>query len=397
MVTAGLASAKPNPCNSTYFFPRRFANLMSSSEFSPWVPRGPETEWRTPLKRLTLDEARKLLAAARGAAEPAERVSRLLALRRCLAQTWRLNHAGESSEETEATDALAKVAATVSSAIESALKQEPDLGGAEEAVSLEVRLLDHRAGGNKPGAGELDGHAAPEGPRLSGAYGDFVRGMWQSEVRHPAAGVEVLTRALHEAQNIPDAQRLITRELLPVLHAAGHDEKLIVAARSLVDALSMSGKQAFDLGWALHWLARAHEHEGNWKECVECARESNLQLFKYGASQQARPVGTNYYLVARGMVELDEWGEAAALAQLSLRSLPFTEEYPGRADALVVLARCLASFEGDKPAADARGILTRLLDERPPVAGADAFYEEVEKRLADLGPGPVSEPPGRKG
>lgn len=367
---------------------------MSPGEFSPWTPSGPDSEWTTPLKRIGVAEAKELMRRARSADDPAERLSRLLALRRCVAQTLLLNHVEASNDDPESGAELVPVAAEISGIIRKQLAA-AEVGEASKAVAVEIQILDLRAGGQAAEGRAIDSHSAPEGPLLSGAYGDYARGMWQSEAHHPAAGVDELTRALHEAENHPDAQRLITRELMPVLHAAGRDEKLMAVANSLVKALSMAGKQVFDLGWALHWLAQAHERRENWRECVESARESNLQLFKYGASQHARPIGTNYYLVARGMVELDEWGEAAALAQLSLRSLPFTEAYPGRANALVVLARCLASFDGDKPSADARGILTRLLDERPPVAETDAFYEGVEERLEALGPGPVSEQPGK--
>lgn len=370
---------------------------MSPSEFSPWVPAESAADWDPPLKRMSMAEARELLKLARETENPSERVGRLLMLRRCLTQTRLLNPRDESSGDSAAGDDSTELDSELSKAIDHALGSNPDLGGLEDAVALEIRLLDHRVGGNSPGVWEHKGHARPEGPGFPGAYGDFVDGMWHMETRHPEAGVNHLTDALREARDLPDAHRLITRELLPALYAAAHDERLIKVGRSLVDALSMSGKQVFDLGWALHWMARAHEREENWKECVECARESNLQLFRFGASQQARTIGVNYYLVARGMVELDEWGEAAALAQLSLRSLAFTEDYPGRADALVVLARCLAAFDGEKPTADARGVLTRLLEDRPAVAGGDVFYEGVEERLTGLGPGPVSDRPGKKG
>jgi hypothetical protein len=363
---------------------------MTPGSFSPWN-RG--DQGARPQKRLGTDEAALRLDEAVRVPEIGERVTCLLALRRSLDLTWKLNP-DEIADETGSVCTIARnVSALIVEAIASSTAAELEAFG--PPLLLEVRILDRRLGdrpsdGGAPGGGDL-----PDPASFQGAYGTYVAGLSHAEKGEAEEAARLLGEAMDAAGDDPEARVVIARELLPTLHAAGDDAALIARGRPLVQSLSMAETQRFDLGWALHGLARAHEREENWRECVECARESNLQLFGFGASQKCRTIGTNYYLVARGMVELDEWGEAAALAQLSLGSLSFESGYPGRADALVVLARCLEAFEGEKPKADARGILTRLLEDRPPVANAESFYKNVEAKLKALGPGPVSERPGK--
>lgn len=367
---------------------------MKASGFSPW--RSGSSGMPEGHKRLELDQAQALLSEAGSpVTEGGSTLSRLLELRRLWGIALELNPDGDPGGEGPG----ARFAREVSAAIRRRLEGIELEGDQAQALRLEVELLDRRLtrGRGEGRTGEAGGEASaapPEGPFLEGAYGAYVRGLRCAAEGRPAGAAEAFSEALKLTPEQPEAERGITRELLPVLFESGDDARLIVGAAGLAKALSMSGRELFDLGWALHWLARAQERQGEWRHCVESARESNLRLFQFGASQHARTIGVNYYMVARGMAEQGEWGEAAALAQLSLRALGFTTQYPGRADALSVLAQCLEAFGEEKPLADARGILHRLLEERPAVAKAETFYPLLSRRLELLGPGPISPRPG---
>ncbi len=358
---------------------------MKDRPFSPWISDR-ETAAKSMLQRkLAVDDAVSRREQAEGESDVGERIALLFALRRALDRTLRLN----PEEPSEGGGELSRLARTVSSSILDCLSEATPIEEYARPLRLELQLLDQRLPDPSSSVKEVDIDPLLDASPFKDPYGRFVAGMAHAAAGEAKEAALLLGEAMDATQEDSAAECLIALELFPALYRAGEDEKLIARGRPLVASLSTEEARRFDLGWTLHWLARAHERREDWRECVEAARESNLQLFRFGASQKASTIGTNYYLVARGMVELEEWGEAAALAQLSLRSLPFVSEYPGRANALMVLVRCLESFEGEKPKADARGIVTRLLEDRPAVADAESFYESVEMKREAHGPGTV--------
>jgi tetratricopeptide (TPR) repeat protein len=365
---------------------------MAAEVFHPWRPAADGRAGELP-RRLTVTEAHAQLDASVAAgAPPIVRLGRLLELRRGLARTLLLNH--ESTEDGRVEGA------ELARAISGKLRRELEGGAPPDAlapwIAFEVELLDVELSDLDGSGGEAMAGPPRESADAAAGYAAWLIGRWQERKGDAAGAVAEFERALETAGDIAEARDTIELSRLSALYRAGEFRRCIGDGRALISRHAMAGTNVWLLGMAHHWCGRAFEREADWKECVEAARESNLQLFRFGASQRSRIIGINYYLVALGMAELEEWGEAAALAQLSLRALRFEARSPSRADGLFVLARCLQAFGGEKAQADARGVLTRLIEGRPEVADPGAFYERVAKVLEELGPGPVADQPKSK-
>lgn len=373
---------------------------MQTAAFQVWEPAAGDADWEMPGKRLSPESAQGLLDRALAALEPVPGgrgglagAERLLALRRQLARTLTLN----SDPAEEATGRLTGLARRSSGALHEALDALGISPAIRRAVHEETRLMDRELAppemADAGAANRDDDPAQGDGTAPAPAYAEWVRGRRMVGEGRWAEALEALDRAASAGNGEPGGRDAISLARLPPLFALDRDEELIHEGRALVERMAAGTPPLFELGMASHWMARAEERRANWGACVEAARESNLQLFRFGASQRCRTIGENYYRVARGMAELEEWGEAAMLAQLSLRALEFDGRRPSRADALFVLAGCLRAFGGEKALADARGILTRLLEGRPSVADPEEFFRKAKRLLDEIGPGQVSAQP----
>lgn len=373
---------------------------MQSAVFNAWDPAAGDAGWEMPGKRLAPEAARSLLELALVPLEPAAGgqgglagAERLLALRRQLAQTLALN----ADPAEEATGLLGALARRSSGALGGALDDADVSPAIRSAVHEEIRLMDRELAALETADAEPARRGADaaqgDGAAPATAYGEWVRARWLAGEGRWAEALEALDRAVSAGDEEPQGRDAMSLARLPLLFALHREEEMIREGQSLVERLAARAARLFEAGMTWYWMACAQERSLNWRACVEAARESNLQLFRFGASQRCRTIGENYYRVARGMAELEEWGEAAMLAQLSLRALEFVSRSPGRADALFVLARCLRAFGEEKALADARGILTRLLAGRPAVADPEEFFGKAKRLLDEIGPGRVAAQP----
>lgn len=353
---------------------------MTSHPINPWIAPWDFSEPSIPPRRIRLDDAASLVRSIGEMGDASRAAEFALALRRQMQKTLELNFDLESEENRQ----LADLAFECTEALTESLRK---AGGPSIPVELEALVLDDRIRerlGDKAGPdateeikANLDtGESSPEYL----AYTSYVRGLMDAQ----SGNFESATEHFEDALAIdvpPSAKATISVELARALLDLGDLERARTAAEELQNVCATLKHTEYELGWAHHALATAFTKEEEWHKSVDAARESNFQFFRFGASQSRRVVGVNYHLVARGMYELEEWGEAAMLAQLSLRSLEFDVHWPSRADSLLLMAKCMSHFgEIEK----AKGILTQLIEERQRAPDAEAIRSEAEALLQEI-------------
>lgn len=323
---------------------------MSAYGFDPW--RSPETngDWLLPVARLKQDDAERLLQALSHDLPWGVFASRSLALGRELRRylpleplpslrpkvllgklTERFLARGDQTQFTKPLDR--------------AVRAEVMLFGfakAEDAKAIDTRELMRALEKCEPTS-----------------YADFVLGMHEHRMHRAELAVRFFEcahrSATDEAARVIILSRLIEAEadLERYDRMQLHADELLHAARAQNDD--------YGIAHAQHYRALALFDREQWPELVEASRESNYHYFQFGGVQASRRIGVNTFLTAKGMAMLEEWGEVAALAGLSLKGLLSWTEWPTKADAAFLLAEAVSHFDRE----GAIKVLDRIVEECP--------------------------------
>lgn len=338
------------------------------ASFDPWqIPEG-SPSWALPATRLESAQARDLLERL-NKESPGDGLARAVALLRQLRMSSEVGYGPEDEGRRE----LADIAAECSSRFVGDGRPAGPAPSLRAAVEAEMAVLGRemaRLAGTEHSAPdfasrasirELEDRTAQCEPK---SYRSFVLGRMERIAGRMSKAARRLRAALDQEAGAP-GRIAILLESLETRRRLGH-VRVADAQTDRLLALCVPGAgnpaAQYETAMAHHHYALSFHHRRMWAETVEAARLANFHLFRFRASQSARRVGINYYLVAKGMFEQREWSEAGLLAGLSLRSLRSWSAWPTKAEAIMILANSKRRY-GDKEGA--RKALEGLIHQCP--------------------------------